>query len=156
MAGTERIELVKDQVFADHDAFVAYVRRYATEHGFNVRLDDVERDKGGIIRKRDIVCSSEGIPRARDSRSGGSDKKKDHSKHEGSDSKDSPRDADSNTANSPRSSATPAPQSFAGGDSLVASSPFSSGVQRRKSMKTGCRWLARASRQSSGVWKIIM
>ncbi|KAJ2312245.1 hypothetical protein IWW51_003340, partial [Coemansia sp. RSA 2702] len=59
---TEKCTLIPEQLFESQDAFIAHVKRYSVENGFNVRLDDVERDKSGVIRKRDIVCSSEGAP----------------------------------------------------------------------------------------------
>ncbi|KAJ1935469.1 hypothetical protein GGF37_005985, partial [Kickxella alabastrina] len=123
---TDKCTLIPEQLFESQEAFIMHVKRYAMENGFNVRLDDVERDKGGLIRKRDIVCSSEGAPRSKDSL-----------KREGS------------------------PDRFSdveGSELMTPSRPgiAHSGVHRRKSMKTGCRWLARASRQSSGMWKIIM
>ncbi|KAJ2365623.1 hypothetical protein H4S02_010640, partial [Coemansia sp. RSA 2611] len=120
---TEKCTLIPEQLFESQDAFIAHVKRYSVENGFNVRLDDVERDKSGVIRKRDIVCSSEGAPR-------GKDAKREDSAGRVSDN-DEP--------------ATPTAKSVA-----------HSGAHRRKSMKTGCRWLARASRQHSGMWKIIM
>ncbi|KAJ2676223.1 hypothetical protein GGI25_003610, partial [Coemansia spiralis] len=110
----EKCTLIPEQLFESQDAFITHVKRFAMENGFNVRLDDVERDKDGEIRKRDIVCSAEGAPRGKDS------------KREGSVVEEAPK--------------------------TVAHS----GAHRRKSMKTGCRWLARASRQASGMWKIIM
>ncbi|PIA19726.1 hypothetical protein COEREDRAFT_79011, partial [Coemansia reversa NRRL 1564] len=121
---TEKCTLIPEQLFDSQDAFISHVKRFAVENGFNVRLDDVERDKGGVIRKRDIVCSSEGAPRGKDA------------KREDSAGRS---DAESSEVLSP-------------GKSAVAHS----GAHRRKSMKTGCRWLARASRQPSGMWKIIM
>ncbi|KAJ2078654.1 hypothetical protein H4R24_004332 [Coemansia sp. RSA 988] len=120
----EKCTLIPEQLFDSQDAFISHVKRFAVENGFNVRLDDVERDKGGVIRKRDIVCSSEGAPRGKDA------------KREDSVGRS---DAEGSEVMSP-------------GKSAVAHS----GAHRRKSMKTGCRWLARASRQQSGMWKIIM
>ncbi|KAJ2798381.1 hypothetical protein H4R20_004845 [Coemansia guatemalensis] len=120
----EKCTLIPEQLFDSQDAFISHVKRFAVENGFNVRLDDVERDKGGVIRKRDIVCSSEGAPRGKDA------------KREDSAGRS---DAENSEVMSP-------------GKSAVAHS----GAHRRKSMKTGCRWLARASRQQSGMWKIIM
>ncbi|KAJ2382761.1 hypothetical protein GGI05_005549, partial [Coemansia sp. RSA 2603] len=119
----EKCTLIPEQLFESQEAFIVHVKRFAVENGFNVRLDDVERDKEGLIRKRDIVCSSEGAPRGKDA-----------AKREGSADPSEP-DADATT---PRSAVA------------------HSGAHRRKSMKTGCRWLARASRQPSGMWKIIM
>ncbi|KAJ2863308.1 hypothetical protein FB639_005300, partial [Coemansia asiatica] len=121
----EKCTLIPEQLFESQDEFIMHVKRFAVENGFNVRLDDVERDKEGHIRKRDIVCSSEGAPRSKDAtkREGSAD----HAETDGSEK------------------ATPSRAAVA-----------HSGVHRRKSMKTGCRWLARASRQSSGMWKIIM
>ncbi|KAJ2157171.1 hypothetical protein GGF46_004693 [Coemansia sp. RSA 552] len=121
----EKYTLIPEQLFESQDAFIAHVKRFAVENGFNVRLDDVERDKGGVIRKRDIVCSSEGAPRGKDARR-----------------EDSASRSDVDVDEPPASRA----------GTLVAHS----GAHRRKSMKTGCRWLARASRQQSGMWKIIM
>ncbi|KAJ1960886.1 hypothetical protein GGI12_003558 [Dipsacomyces acuminosporus] len=121
----EKCTLLPEQLFVSQEAFIAHVRQFAAENGFNVRLDDVERDKEGTIRKRDIVCSSEGVPRSKEAQ-----------KREDSANKS---DADSTDV-------------VATSKSLVAHS----GAHRRKSMKTGCRWLARASRQQSGMWKIIM
>ncbi|KAJ2672582.1 hypothetical protein IWW42_002736 [Coemansia sp. RSA 1085] len=115
---TEKCTLIPEQLFESQETFIAHVKRFAVENGFNVRLDDVERDKGGAIRKRDIVCSSEGAPR-------GKDAKREESAR--------------------RSEETEGTRSVA-----------HSGAHRRKSMKTGCRWLARASRQPSGMWKMIM
>ncbi|KAJ2000755.1 hypothetical protein GGI04_004030, partial [Coemansia thaxteri] len=124
---SEKCTLIPEQLFESQDSFIMHVKQYAIENGFNVRLDDVERDKGGQIRKRDIVCSAEGAPRGKDATG----------KREDSVSRS---DIDEGESMTPRA---------AGG---VAHS----GAHRRKSMKTGCRWLARASRQSSGMWKIIM
>ncbi|KAJ2600387.1 hypothetical protein GGF39_001806 [Coemansia sp. RSA 1721] len=122
---SEKCTLIPEQLFESQDEFIMHVKRFAVENGFNVRLDDVERDKEGNIRKRDIVCSSEGAPRSKEvgKREGSAD----HMETDGSDK------------------ATPSRAAVA-----------HSGVHRRKSMKTGCRWLARASRQPSGMWKIIM
>ncbi|KAJ2706033.1 hypothetical protein H4R19_005051, partial [Coemansia spiralis] len=123
---TDKCTLIPEQLFESQDAFVSHVKQFAVDHGFHVRLDDVERDKGGQIRKRDIVCSSEGAPRGKD----------------GLRRDDSPNLSDVEDCNE--------------GASQDRSSIAHSGAHRRKSMKTGCRWLARASRQSSGMWKIIM
>ncbi|KAJ1765166.1 hypothetical protein LPJ74_006459, partial [Coemansia sp. RSA 1843] len=125
---TEKCTLIPEQLFESQDAFIAHVKRFAMENGFNVRLDDVERDKGGTIRKRDIVCSSEGTPRGKES----------SSKREDSIAR-SDGDGDGPDIVSPSRSGV-----------------AHSGAHRRKSMKTGCRWLARASRQTSGMWKIIL
>ncbi|KAJ1818833.1 hypothetical protein LPJ75_001336 [Coemansia sp. RSA 2598] len=121
----EKCTLIPEQLFESQDEFIMHVKRYAVENGFNVRLDDVERDKEGHIRKRDIVCSSEGAPRSKDA-----------TKREGSVDQMETDGSDK---------ATPSRAAVA-----------HSGVHRRKSMKTGCRWLARASRQPSGMWKTIM
>ncbi|KAJ2758858.1 hypothetical protein IWQ56_005892, partial [Coemansia nantahalensis] len=121
----DKCTLIPEQLFESQDAFISHVKRFAIENGFNVRLDDVERDKGGMIRKRDIVCSSEGAPRGKD----------------GLNHEDSPSRSDGECS-----------EGASHGKSAVAHS----GAHRRKSMKTGCRWLARASRQASGMWKIIM
>ncbi|KAJ1877769.1 hypothetical protein LPJ66_007097, partial [Kickxella alabastrina] len=51
---TDKCTLIPEQLFESQEAFIMHVKRYAMENGFNVRLDDVERDKGGLIRKRDI------------------------------------------------------------------------------------------------------
>ncbi|KAJ2742130.1 hypothetical protein GGI20_004699 [Coemansia sp. BCRC 34301] len=123
----EKCTLFPEQLFESQDAFINHVKGYAVENGFNVRLDDVERDKGGKIRKRDIVCSSEGAPRGKES----------SGKREDSAGRSDVEDSEPMTPTKP---------------SCVAHS----GAHRRKSMKTGCRWLARASRQSSGMWKVIM
>ncbi|KAJ2889623.1 hypothetical protein GGI21_006497, partial [Coemansia aciculifera] len=131
MASADKCTLIPEQLFESQDAFITHVKQYAVENGFNVRLDDVERDKGGNIRKRDIVCSSEGAPRGKES-SGG--------KREDSMCRS---DVDESEAMTPTKASASA---------CVAHS----GAHRRKSMKTGCRWLARASRQSSGMWKMIM
>ncbi|KAJ2590966.1 hypothetical protein IWW49_001768, partial [Coemansia sp. RSA 1797] len=120
---TEKCTLIPEQLFDSQEAFIAHVKRFAVENGFNVRLDDVERDKGGVIRKRDIVCSSEGAPRGKDAKR-----------------EESPGRSDNESVD-----AVTTPKSVA-----------HSGAHRRKSMKTGCRWLARASRQPSGMWKTIM
>ncbi|KAJ2463803.1 hypothetical protein GGI02_005152, partial [Coemansia sp. RSA 2322] len=63
---SEKCTLIPEQLFESQDSFIMHVKQYAIENGFNVRLDDVERDKGGQIRKRDIVCSAEGAPRGKD------------------------------------------------------------------------------------------
>ncbi|KAJ2776845.1 hypothetical protein GGI15_004718, partial [Coemansia interrupta] len=120
----EKCTLIPEQLFESQEAFIVHVKRFAVENGFNVRLDDVERDKEGLIRKRDIVCSSEGAPRGKDAvkRDGSVDRS----------------EADTEPMTPTRSAVA------------------HSGAHRRKSMKTGCRWLARASRQPSGMWKIIM
>ncbi|KAJ2511094.1 hypothetical protein H4217_007553 [Coemansia sp. RSA 1939] len=131
---TEKCTLIPEQLFESQDAFIAHVKHFAMENGFNVRLDDVERDKGGTIRKRDIVCSSEGTPRGKESTGNKREDSAAASDGGGGGSGDGP-----DTVTSPR----------VGG---VAHS----GAHRRKSMKTGCRWLARASRQASGMWKIIL
>ncbi|KAJ2573642.1 hypothetical protein GGH95_004034, partial [Coemansia sp. RSA 1836] len=123
----DKCTLIPEQLFESQDAFISHVKHYAVENGFNVRLDDVERDKGGKIRKRDIVCSSEGAPRGKES----------SSKREDSVCRSDIEDSEPMTPTK---------------SSCVAHS----GAHRRKSMKTGCRWLARASRQSSGMWKMIM
>ncbi|KAJ1942664.1 hypothetical protein EC988_006429, partial [Linderina pennispora] len=117
----DKCTLFPEQLFATQDAFIQHVRQFAVENGFNVRLDDVERDKEGTIRKRDIVCSSEGVPRSKDAKR-----------------EDSVGRSDAETPEASHKSLA------------------HSGAHRRKSMKTGCRWLARASRQASGMWKIIM
>ncbi|KAJ1730466.1 hypothetical protein LPJ61_002996 [Coemansia biformis] len=122
---SDKCTLIPEQLFDSQDAFITHVKRFAVENGFNVRLDDVERDKGGVIRKRDIVCSSEGAPRGKDGLR--PDESPSHSDDESSDIA-----------------------------TLGKSGVAHSGAHRRKSMKTGCRWLARASRQASGMWKIIM
>ncbi|KAJ2824904.1 hypothetical protein FBU31_003861, partial [Coemansia sp. 'formosensis'] len=123
----DKCTLIPEQLFDSQDAFISHVKHFALENGFNVRLDDVERDKGGSIRKRDIVCSSEGAPRGKES----------SSKREESVCRS---DIDDSEPMTPTKN----------------SSLAHSGAHRRKSMKTGCRWLARASRQSSGMWKMIM
>ncbi|KAJ2733529.1 hypothetical protein IW152_002995 [Coemansia sp. BCRC 34962] len=123
----EKCTLIPEQLFDSQDAFISHVKHFALENGFNVRLDDVERDKGGSIRKRDIVCSSEGAPRGKESAN----------KREDSVCRSDIEDSEPMTP-------------------TKTSSLAHSGAHRRKSMKTGCRWLARASRQSSGMWKMIM
>lgn len=122
----ERLTLIPEQLFNTQDDFIAHVKRYAVENRFNVRLDDVERDKAGRIRKRDIVCSAEGAPRG-------------YNKREAS------------NASGRQSSSEPSPAGDVRGGGVAHS-----GAHRRRSMKTGCKWLARASRQPSGVWKMIM
>ncbi|KAJ2462953.1 hypothetical protein GGI03_004151, partial [Coemansia sp. RSA 2337] len=124
---TDKCTLIPEQLFDSQDAFISHVKHFALENGFNVRLDDVERDKGGSIRKRDIVCSSEGAPRGKES----------SSKREDSVCRSDIEDSEPMTP-------------------TKTSGLAHSGAHRRKSMKTGCRWLARASRQSSGMWKMIM
>ncbi|KAJ2080766.1 hypothetical protein GGI16_007573, partial [Coemansia sp. S142-1] len=124
---TDKCTLIPEQLFDSQDAFISHVKHFALENGFNVRLDDVERDKGGSIRKRDIVCSSEGAPRGKES----------SSKREDSVCRSDIEDSEPMTP-------------------TKTSGLTHSGAHRRKSMKTGCRWLARASRQSSGMWKMIM
>ncbi|KAJ2752290.1 hypothetical protein GGI19_003935, partial [Coemansia pectinata] len=123
----DKCTLIPEQLFDSQDAFISHVKHFALENGFNVRLDDVERDKGGSIRKRDIVCSSEGAPRGKES----------SSKREDSVCRSDIEDSEPMTP-------------------TKTSGLAHSGAHRRKSMKTGCRWLARASRQSSGMWKMIM
>ncbi|KAJ1821834.1 hypothetical protein LPJ60_002385 [Coemansia sp. RSA 2675] len=123
---TEKCTLIPEQLFDSQDAFISHVKHFALENGFNVRLDDVERDKGGSIRKRDIVCSSEGAPRGKEA----SGKREDSVGRS---------DVDDSEPMTPKTGGL-----------------AHSGAHRRKSMKTGCRWLARASRQSSGMWKMIM
>ncbi|KAJ2538181.1 hypothetical protein EV175_006517, partial [Coemansia sp. RSA 1933] len=124
----EKRTLFPEQLFESQDTFIAHVKQFAMENGFNVRLDDVERDKGGTIRKRDIVCSSEGNPRGKESTC----KREDSVARSDGDGE--------------------------GPDMMVPSKSgvAHSGAHRRKSMKTGCRWLARASRQPSGMWKMIL
>ncbi|KAJ1797740.1 hypothetical protein LPJ59_002944, partial [Coemansia sp. RSA 2399] len=131
----EKCTLIPEQLFESQDAFIAHVKQFAVENGFNVRLDDVERDKGGSIRKRDIVCSSEGTPRSKEPSSKGKDSVP---------RSEADADADGDTDSMEAISAT--------SKSVVAHS----GAHRRTSMKTGCRWLARASRQPSGMWKVIL
>ncbi|KAJ2392943.1 hypothetical protein GGI23_005117, partial [Coemansia sp. RSA 2559] len=129
----EKCTLIPEQLFESQDAFIAHVKQFAVENGFNVRLDDVERDKGGAIRKRDIVCSSEGTPRAKESSNKGK---------ESVPRSDADADADTDSPETVTMTSK----------SVVAHS----GAHRRTSMKTGCRWLARASRQPSGMWKVIL
>ncbi len=53
--------------FTSHTDFVVAVQEYSTRNGFTMRLNTVKRNKEGVVRWREIVCSRSGTPSSKKS-----------------------------------------------------------------------------------------
>src|SRR6266498_1895584 len=53
--------------FTSHTDFVVAVQEYSMRNGFTMRLNTVKRNKEGIVRWREIVCSRSGTPSSKKS-----------------------------------------------------------------------------------------
>jgi hypothetical protein len=74
----QRIESAKYHYYADVDSFPSFydqefdsiqevefeLRKHAQQHGYDIRLSNVDRDPQGIVRMRRFVCSCEGKKRS--------------------------------------------------------------------------------------------
>ncbi|RIA97737.1 hypothetical protein C1645_813800 [Glomus cerebriforme] len=59
--------LKQGTTFTSHTDFVVAVQEYSTRNGFTMRLNTVKRNREGVIRWREIVCSRSGTPNSKKS-----------------------------------------------------------------------------------------
>ncbi|RGB38383.1 hypothetical protein C1646_692429 [Rhizophagus diaphanus] len=61
------IFLKQGATFTSHTDFVVAVQEYSTRNGFTMRLNTVKRNREGVVRWREIVCSRSGTPSSKKS-----------------------------------------------------------------------------------------
>ncbi|GBB98732.1 hypothetical protein RclHR1_03300012 [Rhizophagus clarus] len=59
--------LKQGTTFTSHTDFVVAVQEYSTRNGFTMRLNTVKRNREGVVRWREIVCSRSGTPSSKKS-----------------------------------------------------------------------------------------
>ncbi|CAG8438966.1 9913_t:CDS:2 [Funneliformis mosseae] len=59
--------LKQGATFTSHTDFVVAVQEFSTRNGFTMRLNTVKRNREGIVRWREIVCSRSGTPSSKKS-----------------------------------------------------------------------------------------
>src|SRR2546423_6281007 len=59
--------LKQGTTFTSHTDFVVAVQEYSTRNGFTMRLNTVKRNREGVVRWREIVCSRSGAPSSKKS-----------------------------------------------------------------------------------------
>ena len=59
--------LKQGTTFTSHTDFVVAVQEYSTRNGFTMRLNTVKRNREGVVRWREIVCSRSGTPNSKKS-----------------------------------------------------------------------------------------